>query len=89
MEDEVKVDVYMRTYAHYTASVELTDDELKRIADEYGITVEELDPEQIREFAEDKAFTRGVPSLCHMEKIVLNDWESPDATEDAIRITER
>ena len=85
----MKVNVYMRTYAHYAASVELTDDELEDIAAEYGVTIEELDAEMIRDLAENKAFTKGVPKLCHQEKIDLNDWESPDKTEDAIEILER
>ena len=86
----MKVQVYMRTYAHYTADVELTAAELKNIADDYSISVEALTAEHIREVAEDKAFRKGVPGLCHMEEISLGgDWETDDKTEYAVEITER
>lgn len=85
----MKVSVYMCTYAHYTADVELSQEELENIANEYGITVDKLDEEHIRELAEDKAFKKGVPGLCHMEQISLSDWETNDKTGDVIRIDER
>jgi hypothetical protein len=89
MEDEVKVNVYMRTYAHYVSEVELTESELEQIANDFETTIDKLTADDIRDFAEDKAFSKGVPSLCHMEKIALSDWESPDKTEDSIEILER
>jgi len=85
----MKVNVFMRTYAHYVAKVTLTDEELARIAADNETTVEDLTLEHIRELAEDKAFTKGAPGLCHMEEISLSDWESPDKTEDSIEIIER
>lgn len=86
----MKVSVYMRSYAFYTASVELTDAELKSLADEYEITVNELTAEHIREMAESKAFAEPRPWLCHMETVVLGDeWDTDDKTEHAINITER
>lgn len=85
----MKVSVYMQTYAHYTADVELTDEELQQIADDYGMPVSGLTAEHIREIAEDKAFKKGIPGLCHMEQVVLNEWETVDDTKDVIDITER
>jgi len=84
----MKVNVYMRTYAHYTSKIELSESELEQLALENEKTVDELTADDIRELAEDKAFTNGVPSLCHKEKIDLSDWESPDKTEDSIEIIE-
>lgn len=85
----MKVTVQMRTFAHYMAEVELDADELVALSILLGKTTDELDEDDVRELAEDKAFQKGVPGLCHMEVISLNDWETPDKTEDAIEIIEQ
>lgn len=82
----MKVSVFMRTHAFYTADVELSDEELQQIASDYDIDVEALTAEHIREVAEDKAFKKGVPGLCHMEPFSLSDWETEDKTEHAVAI---
>lgn len=85
----MKINVYMQARASYTASVALSDDELRQLAAECGTTVDKLTVDDVRELAEDKVFMKGVPGLCFKEVIDLGDWEPQYETKDAVEITER
>jgi len=58
-----KLSVDLHTYAHATVTVELSDDELRRLASDLDVDIDKLTVDDMRELAIDKAYDKA-PSIC-------------------------
>lgn len=87
----MKVRTYFYTTATVSVTVNVSDEQLAKLADDNGCTVEELDDDMIIEFASNEASTEGFGGLCaHCSgwgrswSQDLNDWEPNDEPGDII-----
>lgn len=93
----MKVSVYAQAWASATVNVELTQDELEKIAKDLEKDVADLTEDDIQEVAEEKAYSEvGFPDLCiqcsgytsyDKFSMDLGDFEPVD--ENPVKITER
>ena len=61
----MKVRVNVHAQANASVDVEVTDEELHEIADEYGIDVADVTPDMLGDVAGERAFHEvGMPTLC-------------------------